>query len=130
MCGLPVAGPVRFVVDRIDEVRDRDPEVVPILPEPVGRTEPWQERRDPPSPLPADDDAAAVDGYDRPVRFGPIGRFTGPLGRTPEAAIADRRPTERRPRGSAGRSTIDRQSTDDPLAGLDELRGRDGARAD
>lgn len=114
---------VQAVADRIDEFRQRDAEVVSILPEPVERAESWQERYDLPYPLLADPDAATGADYDQPVRFGFLGRFSDFLGRMPEAVIVDRRAG---PPTIAwvhrGRSTFDRPSIDDLLAELDDVR--------
>jgi peroxiredoxin Q/BCP len=115
---------VRTVADSVDAFRDRDTEVVSILPEPVERAREWQARYDLPYPLLADPDAAAAEAYGQPVRFGPLGRFSDFLGRMPQAVIVDRRtdpPTVAY--RHRGRSTFDRPAVEDLLAELDSLRG-------
>lgn len=118
---------VQSVADRVDEFRDRDAEVVSVVPEPVERVASWQERYDLPYPLLADPDASAGADYDQPVRFGPLGRISDFFGRMPEVVVVDRRTD---PPSIAyvhrGRSTFDRPSVDDILDELDALRAGDG----
>jgi len=117
---------VRELADRIDAFRERDAEVVSVVPEPVDRVEAWQESYDLPYPLLADPDAEAGDAYDQPVRFGVLGRFSDFLGRMPEVVVLDRRGAEPEiayvHRGS---STFDRPEIDEILAELDELRAEE-----
>ena len=114
---------VRQVADRIDEFRERDAEVVPVVPEPVERVEQWQETYDLPYPLLADPNTEAGDAYGQPVRFGILGRFSDFFGRMPEVALIDRRRTDSNVayvhRGS---STFDRPEIDEILEEIDELR--------
>lgn len=114
---------VQSLAERIDEFRDRDAEVVSIVPEPVERVEEWQSRYDLPYPLLADPDATVGETYDQPVRFGVLGDLSDFLGRMPEVVIVDRRadPPEI---GFVhkGRSTFDRPELDELLAELDALR--------
>ena len=114
---------VQDVAGRIEEFRDRDAEVVSIVPEPVERVEQWQESYDLPYPLLADPDAEVGDAYDQPVRFGVLGRFSDFFGRMPEVVVIDRRGSE--PTVAyvhKGSSTFDRPEIDEILAELDELR--------
>lgn len=114
---------VQGLADRIDEFRERDAEVVSIVPEPVDRVEAWQESYDLPYPLLADPETEAGDAYDQPVRFGLLGRFSDFFGRMPEVVVLDRRGAE--PEVAyvhRGSSTFDRPEIDEVLAELDELR--------
>jgi peroxiredoxin Q/BCP len=112
---------VQQLADRIDEFRERNAEVVSIVPEPVERVEQWQETYDLPYPLLADPNTEAGDAYDQPVRFGLLGRFSDFFGRMPEVVIIDRRSTEPKivyvHRGS---STFDRPEIDEILDEIDE----------
>ncbi|MFB6161740.1 MAG: peroxiredoxin family protein [Haloferacaceae archaeon] len=114
---------VQRLADRVGEFRERDAEVVSIVPEPVERVEAWQERYDLPYPLLADPNAEAGDAYDQPVRFGVLGRFSDFFGRMPEVVVVDRRSTEP---GVAyvhrGSSTFDRPGIDEVLERIDEVR--------
>jgi peroxiredoxin Q/BCP len=114
---------VQQLADRIEEFRERDAEVVSIVPEPVERVEAWQETYDLPYPLLADPETEAGDAYDQPVRFGILGRFSDFFGRMPEIVIVDRRGAD--PVIAwvhKGSSTFDRPDIDEILAELDELR--------
>ena len=112
---------VQQLADRIDGFRERNAEVVSIVPEPVERVEQWQETYDLPYPLLADPNTEAGDAYDQPVRFGLLGRFSDFFGRMPEVVIIDRRRTEPKVvyvhRGS---STFDRPEIDEILDEIDE----------
>lgn len=114
---------VQQLADRVGEFRERDAEIVSIVPEPIDRVEKWQERYDLPYPLLADPQTEAGDAYDQPVRFGILGRFSDFFGRMPEVVVVDRRGTEPQiayvHRGS---STFDRPDIDEILAQLDDLR--------
>ncbi|MEF8843149.1 MAG: redoxin domain-containing protein [Haloarculaceae archaeon] len=114
---------VQELADRIDEFRERDAEVVSVVPESVERVEAWQESYDLPYPLLADPETEAGDAYDQPVRFGVLGRFSDFFGRMPEVVVLDRRGAE--PEVAyvhRGASTFDRPEIDEILAELDELR--------
>jgi peroxiredoxin Q/BCP len=114
---------VQQLADRVDDFRDRDAEVVSIVPEPVDRVEAWQESYDLPFPLLADPDTEAGDAYDQPVRFGILGRFSDFFGRMPEIVLIDRRGTE--PEIAyvhKGSSTFDRPEIDEILGEIDDLR--------
>lgn len=111
---------VQELADRIEEFRTRGAEVVSILPEPVERTEAWEEKYELPYPLLADPNTEAGEAYDQPVRFGILGRFSDFFGRMPEVVIVDR------DRGQVvyeykGSSTFDRPDIDDILTELDSL---------
>lgn len=114
---------VQAVADRIDDFRDRDAEVVSIVPEPYERVVEWQQQYDLPYPLLADPDATVGEAYEQPVRFGVLGRFSDFFGRMPEVVVVDRRGDD--PVIAwlhRGRSTFDRPSVDDLLTELDDLR--------
>ena len=112
---------VRSVADRYDEFRERNAEVVSIVPEPRERVAEWQNAYDLPFPLLADPDATAGEVYDQPVRFGFLGDLFDFVGRMPEAAIVDLRGESTVAWSHAGTSTFDRPSIDDLLARLDEV---------
>ena len=115
---------VQQLAARIDEFRDRDAEVVSIVPEPVERVESWQASYDLPFPLLADPDIEAGEAYDQPVRFGILGRFSDFFGRMPEVVIVDRRgETPAVEYVHKGSSTFDRPDIDELLVELDGLRG-------
>ncbi len=118
---------VRTVADRIDAFRERNAEVVSIVPEPAERVAEWQAEYDLPYPLLADPDATAGDAYDQPVRFGVLGRFSDFLGRMPEVVVVDRRESEPTiayvHRGS---STFDRPDVEEILAEIDDLAAESG----
>lgn len=114
---------VQTLAERIDDFRERDAEVVSIVPEPVDRVERWQSEYELPFPLLADPEAAVGDAYDQPVRFGVLGDLSDFLGRMPEVVIVDRRGDE--PEvvyEHRGKSTFDRPTVDAVLSELDRLR--------
>jgi len=114
---------VQALADRVEEFRERDAEVVSIVPEPVDRVEAWQSRYDLPYPLLADPDAEAGAAYDQPVRFGVLGELSDFFGRMPEVVVVDRRGDE--PEivyAHRGTSTFDRPDIDELLAELDDRR--------
>lgn len=114
---------VQQLADHVAAFRDRNAEVVSIVPEPIERVQSWQDSYELPYPLLADVDAEVGEAYDQPVRFGLLGRFSDFFGRMPEIVIVDRR-------GSSpeiayvhqGRSTFDRPEIEEVLAELDSLR--------
>ncbi len=114
---------VKDLAGHVEEFRDRNAEVVSVVPEPVERVKSWQESYDLPYPLLADPETEAGDAYDQPVRFGVLGQVSDFFGRMPEVVIVDRRgdaPTvEYVHRGSW---TSDRPGIDDLLDELDRLR--------
>jgi len=114
---------VQQLADHVDAFRERNAEIVSIVPEPVERVESWQASYDLPYPLLADADAEVGEAYDQPVRFGLLGRFSDFFGRMPEVVIIDRRgPTPEIVYVHQGRSTFDRPDIDELLAELDALR--------
>lgn len=114
---------VQALADRHEAFRERDAEVVSVVPEPVERVAEWQAAYDLPFPLLADPDAAAGSAYDQPVRFGPLGQFSDFLGRMPAVVVVDRRGDEPGVAHShRGSSTFDRPDVDDVLAELDALQ--------
>ena len=114
---------VQEVAERYDAFRQRDAEVVSIVPEPREQVATWQESYDLPYPLLADPDATVGDAYDQPVRFGLLGRFSDFFGRMPEVVIIDRRgPEPAVAYAYEGSSTFDRPDIDTLLGELDSLR--------
>jgi peroxiredoxin Q/BCP len=114
---------VQSVADRYGAFRDRDTEVVSVLPEPREKAAEWQETYDLPYPLLADPDAGVGDEYEQPVRFGFLGDLSDFLGRMPEAVIVDVRGDDPTVGWThKGSSTFDRPSIDDLLDTLDDLR--------
>lgn len=115
---------VQTVAGRYDAFRERNAEVVSVVPEPLEKVAEWQARYDLPYPLLADPDVAVGDAYDQPVRFGLLGKISDFFGRMPEVIIVDRRGDEPAiPYVYEGSSTFDRPEVDDLLAELDALRG-------
>jgi len=114
---------VQQLADHVEAFRERNAEVVSIVPEPVERVESWQASYALPYPLLADPEAEVGEAYDQPVRFGLLGRFSDFFGRMPEVVIVDRRGSE--PEIAyvhQGRSTFDRPDIEELLAELDDLR--------
>ncbi|MES3517902.1 MAG: redoxin domain-containing protein, partial [Natronomonas sp.] len=115
-------GQVQELADRIEAFRERNAEVVSIVPEPRERVQEWQDSYDLPYPLLADPDATAGDAYDQPVRFSFLGKLSDFLGRMPVVVIVDRRGDEPEVVYQySGSSTFDRPEIDDVLAELDSL---------
>jgi peroxiredoxin Q/BCP len=115
---------VQDLARRVAAFRDRDAEIVSIVPEPFDRVAEWQSAYDLPFPLLADPEATVGRAYDQPVRFGPLGRFSDFLGRMPEVVVVDLRGDEPTLAYThRGRSTFDRPGIDELLAELDRLRG-------
>jgi peroxiredoxin Q/BCP len=112
---------VQTVKDRYGEFRERDAEVVSIVPEPAHRVRAWQDRFELPYPLLADPDAAAGDAFGQPVRFGWLGSWSDFLGRMPEAVLVDGRGDDPEVVWThRGASTFDRPDVDDLLARVDD----------
>lgn len=112
---------VQAVAARVEEFRERGPEPVSIVPEPVETVREWQDSYDLPYPLLADPEAAAGAAFDQPVRFGVLGDWSDFLGRMPQVVIVDGRGDEPEVAWShAGRSTFDRPDVDDVLAVIDD----------
>lgn len=112
---------VSEVADRYGAFRDRNAEVVSIVPEPRERVREWQDSYDLPFPLLADPDATAGEAYGQPVRYGFLGDLFDFVGRMPEAAIVDLREDPEIAWSYAGSSTFDRPSIDDLLERLDDV---------
>jgi peroxiredoxin Q/BCP len=115
---------VQELADHVDAFRERDAEVISIVPEPAETVAEWQQRYDLPYPLLADPEAAVGEAYDQPVRFGILGRFSDFFGRMPEVVVVDRRGDD--PEIAyvhQGDSTFDRPEIDELLAELDALGG-------
>lgn len=114
---------VQVFGDWHDEFRDRDTEVVSIVPEPRERVRSWQEEYDLPYPLLADPQKTVSGAYDQPVRFGPLGRFSDLLGRMPKAVLLDCRGEEQTVAYShEGSSTWDRPELAEIFEAIDERR--------
>jgi len=114
---------VQAVAERYDAFRERDAEVVSVVPEPREKVRAWQDSYDLPFPLLADPDVAVGEAYDQPVRFGFLGEWSDFLGRMPEAVLLDCRGDAPAVAWSyAGRSTFDRPAVDDLLAAIDDHR--------
>jgi len=114
---------VQSLADRYASFRDRDAEVVSVLPEPREQAADWQDRYDLPYPLLADPDAEVGDAYDQPVRFGPLGKLSDFFGRMPEVVVIDLRGEARDVAWvHRGSSTFDRPAVDEVLDVLDDRR--------
>ncbi len=112
---------VQAVAARYEAFRERNCEIVSIVPEPVEKVRGWQDSYDLPFPLLADPDKRVSGDYDQPVRFGPLGRLSDFLGRMPKAVLLDcrgREPTVAYTH--EGSSTWDRPEVADLLAAVDE----------
>jgi peroxiredoxin Q/BCP len=113
---------VQTLKDEYDQFRERNTEVVSIVPEPREKVQSWQDSYDLPYPLLADPEAAAGETFDQPVRFGFIGDLSDFLGRMPEVVVVDARDGDPTVAWSySGRSTFDRPSIEDVLDALDDL---------
>jgi len=122
---------VQTVADRYEAFRERETEVVSVLPEPVERAAEWQRQYDLPYPLLADPEATVGEDYGQPVRFGPLGRVSDFFGRQPEAVVLDLRDGAESARVvyvHRGRTTFDRPTVEELLAAVDEARDRDRDR--
>jgi Peroxiredoxin len=114
---------VQQVADRYDGFRDRNAEVVSIVPEPREKVQSWQDSYELPYPLLADGGVAAGETFDQPVRFGFLGELSDFLGRMPEVVVVTESTDGPGVVWSyAGRSTFDRPSVEDVLGALDDLR--------
>jgi len=113
---------VQSVADRYEAFRERDAEVVSLLPEPVERARAWQATYDLPYPLLADPDSDTGDALDQPVRFGAIGRLSDFLGRQPTALLVRLADEPAVVWDHRGGTTADRPTVDDLLAAIDDAR--------
>lgn len=115
---------VQSVADRYEEFRERDAEVVSIVPESRERVAEWQASYDLPFPLLADPETDVSDAYDQPVRFGILGSLHDLVGRMPVALVLDVRAGEPAVAYTyEGRMPADRPEIEDLLA---EVRGLGG----
>lgn len=120
---------VQAVKARYEEFRERDAEVVSVVPEPEHRVAAWQDRFTLPFPLLSDPEASVGGAFDQPVRFGFLGAWSDFLGRMPEVVLLDAREGTLQPAWShTGGSAADRPPVEDVIAALDEHR--EGAPAE
>ena len=113
---------VQTLADRYDAFRERNTEVVSIVPEPREKVESWQDSYDLPYPLLADPDIAAGETFDQPVRYGFLGKISDFFGRMPEVVLVDCRDgTPRVAWSYSGSSTFDRPDADEVLTEIDTL---------
>lgn len=113
---------VQTLAEQYEKFRDRNTEVVSIVPEPREKVQSWQDSYDLPYPLLADPDASAGEEFDQPVRFGFLGNLSDFLGRQPKVILLDCRDGEPRVAWSySGSSTFDRPDVADVLDELDAL---------
>lgn len=80
---------VQVFASHYDEFRDRNTEIVSIVPEPAAKIKDWQDSYDLPFPLCADPDKSVSERYEQPVRFGILGNLSDFLGRMPKAVLLD-----------------------------------------
>jgi len=112
---------VQAIEDHYGEFRDRDTEVVSIVPEPPDRIRDWQDSYDLSYPLCADPETAVSDQYDQPVRFGLLGSLSDFLGRMPKAVLLDCRDSSPTIAYThEGSSTWDRPEIVELLRAIDE----------
>lgn len=105
---------------RYDEFRDRDAEIVAVMPENEADARDWHAKYDLPHPVLADPETVVGDALDQPVRFGILGQVHDVVGRMPTLAILDLRGG--RPRTvyvHRGSSWMDRPGVDELLSALD-----------
>jgi peroxiredoxin Q/BCP len=107
---------------RYDEFRERDAEVVSVLPDPVDRAAKWQRSYDLPFPLLADEGADLGEAIDQPERFGVLGGLHDLLGRMPEALIVDLQNDPAVVYDHAGDNPADRPEIDELLRRIDRAR--------
>ncbi len=114
---------VQVFADWYDEFRERDTEIVSIVPEPRERVQSWQDEYELPYPLCADPEKTVADAYDQPVRFGPLGRLSDFFGRMPKAVLLDcRRGEPTIQYAHEGSSTWDRPELQELFAEIDSWR--------
>lgn len=112
---------VQQIAARYGDFRERNAEVVSILPEPMDRAREWQNAYELPYPLLADPGATVGDQFDQSVRFGLLGNISDFIGRMPDVVIIVLRNDPRIAWRYSGRSTFDRPSVDEILDVLDDL---------
>lgn len=114
---------VQVFADWHGEFRDRNTEVVSIVPEPRERVQSWQKEYDLPYPLCADPEKTVSGAYDQPVRFGPLGNLSDFLGRMPKAVLLGCRDGESTiVYTHEGSSTWDRPELQEIFGAIDEHR--------
>lgn len=114
---------VQAVAEMYDQFRERNTEVVSIVPEPADRLRDWQDSYELPFPLCADPETTVSNEFDQPVRFGFLGNLSDFLGRMPKAVLLDSRDDEPTVTyTNEGSSTWDRPDVEDLLAGIDDRR--------
>lgn len=110
---------VQDIAAHYDAFRERNAEVISIVPEPKDRVASWQAAYDLPFPILADPDASVGDQLDQPVRFGVLGNLSDFFGRMPSVIIVDCRGSPEIVWTHRGRSTFDRPSIDEILSQFD-----------
>lgn len=114
---------VQRIGDSYQEFRERNTEVVSIVPEPAEKLRSWQSEYELPYPLCADPETDVSTEYDQPVRFGILGKWSDFFGRMPMAVLLDYRGEEPTVAYThEGSSTWDRPSVEDLLAAIDAER--------
>lgn len=114
---------VQKLAEHAEAFRERDAELVSIVPEPLDRVREWQQEYDLPYPLLADPETTVCTAYDQPVRFGILGKLSDFFGRMPAVVIVDRRgETPTIAYAYQGSSTFDRPEIDALLEELDDQR--------
>jgi peroxiredoxin Q/BCP len=107
---------VQKVEDRYDEFKERNAQVVSILPENLSRAEDWDDNYNLSYPVVADKDSNISDRFDQPVRFGPLGSLHDLLGRMPLTVILDTKGDDLKVVfREAGSNPSDRPTVDDLL---------------
>jgi len=113
---------VQVFADWHDEFRERETEVVSIVPEPPDRVADWQASYDLPYPLLADPEKRVSEAYDQPVRFGFLGNRIDLLGRMPKAVLIDCRDEPTIVYTHEGASTWDRPELAELFDEIDSRR--------
>lgn len=113
---------VQQVADRYGEFRERNAEVVSVVPEPREKVQTWQDSYDLPYPLCADPDTRVSAAYDQPVKYGVLGNLSDLLGRMPKAVLLDCRDDDPTVAYThEGSSTWDRPELDELIGEVDSL---------
>lgn len=107
---------VQRVEERYDEFKDKNAQVVSILPENLSRAEDWDDNYNLSYPVVADKDNNISNSFNQPVRFGLLGSLHDLLGRMPLTIILDTRENSLEVLFRyAGSSPSDRPTVDDLL---------------
>lgn len=107
---------VQELEERYEEFRERNAQVISVLPERLSRAEKWDEKYELSYPVIADEDKKISDSFGQPVRFGALGNLHDLLGRMPLTVILDCRGDEVEViYREAGSNPADRPSVDDLL---------------